>query len=103
MTWSIAAFHEPTGRVAIAVASRFYAAGVAVPPIIHDGDSHPPCDLRDDNHPDPPIGLARLEEVARQRSVHFWRCLSSRDWPSGLTTTTGCEDLISRPIAEGRA
>ena len=41
--------------------------------LIHDGEDYPLYDLRVDDHADPLAELARLEEVARQRWVHFRR------------------------------
>ena len=69
--------------------------------LIHDRESYPLYDLRVDDHPDPLTELARLEEVARQRWLHFRRQMPSRERPSGLTDRAELEDLISRSIAEG--
>ena len=69
--------------------------------LIHDRESYPLYDLRVDDHPDPLAELARLEEVARQRWLHFRRQMPSRERPSGLTDRAELEDLISRSIAEG--
>ena len=49
-----------------------------------------------------PLGeLARLEEVARERWVHFRRQMPSRDRPSGLVDRSQLEALVSQSIAEG--
>jgi uncharacterized Ntn-hydrolase superfamily protein len=69
--------------------------------LIHDGEDYPLYDLRVDDHADPLAELARLEEVARQRWVHFRRHMPSRAAPSGLTDRSGLEELISKSIAEG--
>jgi uncharacterized Ntn-hydrolase superfamily protein len=69
--------------------------------IVHDRESHPLYDLRVDDHPDPLAELARLEEVARQRWLHFRRQMPSRERPSGLTDRAELQDLIARSIAEG--
>jgi uncharacterized Ntn-hydrolase superfamily protein len=69
--------------------------------LIQDGEDYPLYDLRVDDHPDPLAELARLEEVARQRWVHFRRQMPNRDRPSGLTDRGELERLISRSIAEG--
>ena len=69
--------------------------------LICDGEDYPLLDLRVDDHLDPLGELARLEEVARQRWVHFRRQMPSRDRPSGLTDRAQLEELISRSIAEG--
>ena len=68
--------------------------------MIHDGEDYPLYDLRVDDHPDPLAELARLEEVARQRWVHFRRQMPSRDRPSGLTDRGELEALIARSMAE---
>ena len=69
--------------------------------LIHDGEDYAIYDLRVDDHPDPLGELARLEEVARERWVHFRRHMPSRDRPSGLTDRTDLDELIARSIAEG--
>jgi uncharacterized Ntn-hydrolase superfamily protein len=69
--------------------------------LIHDGEDYPLYDLRVDDHADPLAELARLEEVARQRWVHFRRHMPSRAAPSGLTDRSGLEELIAKSIAEG--
>jgi uncharacterized Ntn-hydrolase superfamily protein len=69
--------------------------------LIHDGEDYPLYDLRVDDHLDPLAELGRLEEVARQRFVHFRRQMPNRDRPSGLTDRGRLEDLVSASIAEG--
>jgi uncharacterized Ntn-hydrolase superfamily protein len=69
--------------------------------LIHDGEDYPLCDLRVDDHADPLNELARLEEVARQRWVHFRRQMPSRDRPSGLVDRAEIEELIAGSIREG--
>jgi uncharacterized Ntn-hydrolase superfamily protein len=69
--------------------------------LIHDGGDYPLYDLRVDDHPDPLAELARLQEVARQRWVHFRRQMPSRDSPSGLIDRAKLEALIAQSIAEG--
>ena len=69
--------------------------------LIHDAEDYALYDLRVDDHVDPLGELARLEEMARQRWVHFRRQMPSRDRPSGLTDRDQLEELISRSIAEG--
>jgi uncharacterized Ntn-hydrolase superfamily protein len=69
--------------------------------MIHDGENYPLYDLRVDDHADPLAELARLEEVARQRWVHFRRHMPSGAAPSGLTDRSGLEELIAKSIAEG--
>src|SRR5262245_26365861 len=69
--------------------------------LIHDAENYPLYDLRVDDHADPLTELARLEEVARQRWVHFRRHMPSRAAPSGLTDRSGLEELVAKSIAEG--
>jgi len=69
--------------------------------LIHDGEDYPLYDLRVDDHTDPLGELERLEEVARQRWVHFRRQLPSHNGPSGLTDRDKLEELIAQSIAEG--
>jgi uncharacterized Ntn-hydrolase superfamily protein len=69
--------------------------------LIHDGEAFPLYDLRVDDHPDPLRELARLEDVARQRWVHFRRQMPSQARPSGLTDRRELEEQVSRSIAEG--
>lgn len=68
--------------------------------LIHDGEDYPLYDLRVDDHADPLAELARLEEVARQRWVHFRRQMPSRDRPSGLIDRGELEALIERSVGE---
>ena len=69
--------------------------------LIHDSEDYPLYDLRVDDHADPLGELARLEDVARQRWLHFRRQMPSRARPSGLVDRGELEALISRSIAEG--
>lgn len=69
--------------------------------LIHDSEQYPLYDLRVDDHADPLGELVRLEDVARQRWVHFRRLMPSRARPSGLTDRAKLEDLVARSIAEG--
>jgi uncharacterized Ntn-hydrolase superfamily protein len=69
--------------------------------LVHDGEDYPLYDLRVDDHANPLSELARLEEVARQRWVHFRRQMPSRDRPSGLVDRGQIEELIAGSIREG--
>ena len=69
--------------------------------LIHDAEDYPLYDLRVDDHLDPLPELARLEEVARQRFLHFRRFMPRRAHPSGLVDRGQLEDLIAQSIAEG--
>ena len=51
--------------------------------LIHDAEDYPLYDLRVDDHLDPLPELARLEEVARQRFLHFRRFMPRREHPWG--------------------
>src|SRR5262245_10526666 len=69
--------------------------------LIHDGEDYPLYDLRVDDHAEPLAELARLEEVARQRWLHFRRFMPNRRHASGLVDRGLLEDLIAKSIAEG--
>jgi uncharacterized Ntn-hydrolase superfamily protein len=62
-------------------------------------------DLRVDDHVDPIGELARLEEVSRERWVHFRRVLPTRQDPVGITDRAKVEEMIAaslaRQVAEG--
>ncbi|THD75435.1 MAG: DUF1028 domain-containing protein [Bradyrhizobium sp.] len=53
--------------------------------LIHDEEEWSALDLRVDDHADPLAELARLEQVSRERWVHFRKYLPSRDNPAGIT------------------
>ena len=69
--------------------------------LIHDGEDYPLYDLRVDDHGDPLAELARLQQVARERWLHFRRWMPSRENASGLVDRGGLEALVARSIAEG--
>jgi len=69
--------------------------------LVHDDEDYALYDLRVDDHADPLGELARLQEVARQRWVHFRRQMPSRGRPSGLVDRGGIEALIAQSITEG--
>jgi len=69
--------------------------------LIHDGEDYPLYDLRVDDHAEPLAELARLQEVARERWVHFRRWMPTRANPSGLTDRSGLDELVAKSIAEG--
>jgi uncharacterized Ntn-hydrolase superfamily protein len=71
--------------------------------LIHDSEDYPLYDLRVDDHADPLAELARLEEVARQRWVHFRRQMPRRDNPSGVLDRGELETRVAQSIAEGYA
>jgi uncharacterized Ntn-hydrolase superfamily protein len=53
--------------------------------LIHDGEDYPLYDLRVDDHADPLAELERLEQVSRERWVHFRPFLPTRKNPAGIT------------------
>jgi uncharacterized Ntn-hydrolase superfamily protein len=99
--------HVPFARRLLAAMQAGEAAGgdkrgkQSAALLIHDQESYPVYDLRVDDHPDPLVELARLEEVARQRWLHFRRQMPSRDRPSGLIDRGQLEELVSASIREG--
>ncbi len=52
--------------------------------IIHTSEEYPALDLRVDDHADPLAELARLEEVSRERFVHFARFFATQASPAGV-------------------
>jgi uncharacterized Ntn-hydrolase superfamily protein len=69
--------------------------------LVHDDQDYPLLDLRVDDHADPLAELARLEQVARERWVHFRRLMPSRENPVGLTDRSNLEERIAQSLAEG--
>ena len=69
--------------------------------LVHDGEDYPLYDLRVDDHADPLAELARLQQVACERWVHFRRQMPRRAAPSGLVDRGKLEALVARSIAEG--
>jgi uncharacterized Ntn-hydrolase superfamily protein len=53
--------------------------------LIHGDEEWPVLDLRVDDHADPLAELERLEQVSRERWVHFRKYLPSRSNPAGIT------------------
>jgi len=56
-------------------------------------------DLRVDDHGDPLAELDRLEQVSRERWVHFRRFLPTRNNPAGITDRTTIDASIEAAIA----
>jgi uncharacterized Ntn-hydrolase superfamily protein len=67
--------------------------------LTHDSEEYALIDIRVDDHPDPLAELTRLEEVSRQRYIHFRTCMPSAKNPFGVL---GREE-IERRIAESMA
>ena len=62
--------------------------------LIHATEDYPALSLRVDDHADPLAELTRLEQVSRERFVHFARFFATRDDPSG----TYDRDVINAAI-----
>jgi uncharacterized Ntn-hydrolase superfamily protein len=68
--------------------------------LIHGEEEWPALDLRVDDHVDPLGELDRLEQVSRERWVHFRQFLPSRANPAGITDRTVIDASIEAAIAE---
>src|SRR5882757_7434907 len=66
--------------------------------LIYGDEEWPDLDLRVDDHIDPLAELERLEQVSRERWVHFRKCLPSRKNPAGITD----REIIEAAIADDR-
>ncbi len=53
--------------------------------VIYGDEEWSALDLRVDDHTDPLAELERLEQVSRERWVHFRKCLPTRQNPAGIT------------------
>ncbi len=69
--------------------------------LIHDKQDYSLLDLRVDDHADPLTELSRIEQIARERWVHFRRYMPSAENPSGLVDRAALDDRIAKSIAEG--
>ena len=67
--------------------------------LIHGNDEWSDLDLRVDDHADPLAELARLEQVSRERWVHFRKYLPSRANPAGITDRETIDSGIAAAIA----
>jgi uncharacterized Ntn-hydrolase superfamily protein len=67
--------------------------------LIHDEDEWSALDLRVDDHTDPLAELERLEQVSRERWVHFRKYLPSRKNPAGITDRETIDAGIEAAIA----
>jgi uncharacterized Ntn-hydrolase superfamily protein len=68
--------------------------------LIHGEEEWPALDLRVDDHVDPLGELDRLEQVSRERWVHFRQFLPSRANPAGITDRAVIDATIEAAIAE---
>jgi uncharacterized Ntn-hydrolase superfamily protein len=67
--------------------------------LIHGEEEWPALDLRVDDHTDPLGELDRLEQVSRERWVHFRVFLPSRANPAGITDRAVIDATIEAAIA----
>jgi uncharacterized Ntn-hydrolase superfamily protein len=67
--------------------------------LIHDDEEYPLLDIRVDDHVDPLAELARLEEVARRRFLHYRKLMPSRNNPAGVTGGDEIERRIGESVA----
>jgi uncharacterized Ntn-hydrolase superfamily protein len=70
--------------------------------LIHGGEEWSDLDLRVDDHTDPLAELERLEQVSRERWVHFRKFLPTRKNPSGITDRATIDASIEAAIAGQR-
>ena len=68
--------------------------------LIYGEEEWSDLDLRVDDHADPLAELARLEQVSRERWVHFRRFLPSRRDPAGVTDRVIIDAGIAKSLAE---
>jgi len=68
--------------------------------LIHGEEEWPALDLRVDDHADPLGELDRLEQVSRERWVHFRQFLPTRANPAGITDRAVIDAGIEAAIAE---
>ena len=67
--------------------------------LIHEDEEWSALDLRVDDHADPLAELERLEQVSRERWVHFRKFLPTRQNPSGITDRATIDAAIEASIA----
>jgi uncharacterized Ntn-hydrolase superfamily protein len=67
--------------------------------LIHGEEDWSDLDLRVDDHADPLAELARLEQLSRERWVHFRKHLPRRDDPVGTTDRALIEIAIAAALA----
>lgn len=71
--------------------------------LIHDSEDYPLIDIRVDDHADPLSELARLEQVGRERYLHYRKFMPSRARPAGVIDRAEIERLIAASIVEAKA
>jgi uncharacterized Ntn-hydrolase superfamily protein len=67
--------------------------------LIHGSEEWSDLDLRVDDHTDPLAELERLEQVSRERWVHFRQFLPTRKNPAGITDRATIDAGIAAAIA----
>jgi uncharacterized Ntn-hydrolase superfamily protein len=67
--------------------------------LIYGEEEWSDLDLRVDDHADPLAELGRLEQVSRERWVHFRQFLPSRSNPAGVTDRATIDATIEAAIA----
>ena len=67
--------------------------------LIHGSEEWSDLDLRVDDHTDPLAELERLEQVSRERWVHFRNFLPTRENPAGITDRATIDAGIAAAIA----
>ena len=70
--------------------------------LIHGSEEWSDLDLRVDDHTDPLAELERLEQVSRERWVHFKNFLPTRKNPAGITDRAAIDAGIGAAIAGQR-
>jgi len=70
--------------------------------LIHGAEEWSALDLRVDDHSDPLAELARLEQVSRERWVHFRQFLPTRQNPAGTTDRAVIDAGIAAATAAGQ-
>jgi uncharacterized Ntn-hydrolase superfamily protein len=68
--------------------------------LIHDNEEYARLDLRVDDHAEPLDELARLEEVSRQRYIHYRSCMPRAGHPSGVLGREEIERRIAQSMAD---
>jgi uncharacterized Ntn-hydrolase superfamily protein len=71
--------------------------------LIHGKDEWSDLDLRVDDHSDPLAELARLEQVSRERWVHFRQVMPTRENPAGITDRAAIDASIEASLAAANA
>jgi uncharacterized Ntn-hydrolase superfamily protein len=70
--------------------------------LIHGSEEWSELDLRVDDHADPLGELERLEQVSRERWVHFRQFLPTRQNPGGVTDRKIIDATIETAVAAGK-